>query len=87
MKGVSKLTRATAGYKVVKNKSIPTWIKVFVVMALLYGVSPIDLIPDLIPVIGLIDDIVVAITLLGPALIGLLSHFSKRRAERPPQTR
>ena len=77
------MSKLATGYKVVKSKSIPTWIKVFLVVALLYGISPIDILPDLIPVIGLIDDIVVALTLLGPALIGLLKHFSKKDRELP----
>ncbi|RYG32995.1 DUF1232 domain-containing protein [bacterium] len=37
--------------------------------ALLYGASPIDLIPDLIPLVGLMDDIVIVPTLLLMAFV------------------
>jgi uncharacterized membrane protein YkvA (DUF1232 family) len=36
----------------------PTWLKVGVALIVLYVVSPIDLIPDFIPVIGWVDDAV-----------------------------
>ena len=38
---------------------IPVWVIGAVVFALLYVLSPIDLIPDFIPVIGFVDDAVV----------------------------
>ena len=38
---------------------LPVWVIGSVVFALLYVLSPIDLIPDFIPVIGLMDDAVV----------------------------
>ena len=34
---------------------------VFIILAILYIISPIDLIPDIIPIIGWIDDIVVGL--------------------------
>lgn len=37
----------------------PWWIKLLAVALLLYGLSPIDLIPDVIPVFGLLDDAVI----------------------------
>jgi uncharacterized membrane protein YkvA (DUF1232 family) len=46
-------------------REIPWWAISAVVFALLYVLSPIDLIPDVIPVIGYTDDAaVVALTLL-----------------------
>jgi uncharacterized membrane protein YkvA (DUF1232 family) len=46
--------------------------------ALLYGVSPIDLIPDLIPLFGLLDDVVVVPLVIILALVAL-----KNRNRRP----
>jgi uncharacterized membrane protein YkvA (DUF1232 family) len=36
----------------------PRWLKPAVALLVLYVISPIDLIPDMLPVIGVIDDIV-----------------------------
>jgi len=42
-----------------KYKAIPWWAIAAVVFALLYVFSPIDVIPDVIPGIGLVDDALV----------------------------
>lgn len=49
----------------------PVWLRPAAALLLLYAISPIDLIPDFIPVIGLMDDLV-----LIPLAIGwLLRHL------------
>ena len=52
--------------------------------ALLYGASPIDIIPDVVPVLGLLDDALVV-----PAFL-LLALFQFRKARRlkelPPRS-
>lgn len=45
-------------------------------MALLYGVSPIDLIPDVIPLVGWLDDAAVVPVFLA------LAFFQYRRAKK-----
>lgn len=50
------------------------------VLALGYGVSPIDLIPDLIPLIGWVDDGVILVLLLGLAVF----HFVRSRSRAAP---
>ncbi len=45
-------------------------------MALLYGVSPIDLIPDIIPLVGWLDDAAIVPVLLA------LAFFQYRRAKK-----
>ena len=49
-----------------KDKRTPVMAKVFAAITVGYALSPIDLIPDFIPVLGYLDDIV-----LLPALIAL----------------
>lgn len=44
--------------KVVKSSKTPLKAKLSIIVLLLYIVSPIDLIPDFIPVIGQLDDLV-----------------------------
>lgn len=49
-----------------KDKDTPTAAKILAGVAVAYALSPIDLIPDFIPILGYLDDII-----LLPALIAL----------------
>ena len=42
-----------------KNPDTPWYVKVFSTLLILYALSPIDLMPDFIPVLGYIDDVVI----------------------------
>lgn len=42
----------------VRRPAAPTWLKVASALVVLYVLSPIDLIPDAIPLLGVVDDIV-----------------------------
>jgi uncharacterized membrane protein YkvA (DUF1232 family) len=41
-----------------RHPQAPTWLKVGTALIVLYVVSPVDLIPDFVPVIGFLDDVV-----------------------------
>lgn len=41
------------------NPSTPTYLKVITALTALYLLSPADLLPDVIPVLGLVDDVLV----------------------------
>lgn len=41
------------------DRRTPWYVKVLLVALFLYAASPIDLIPDFIPVLGMIDDIII----------------------------
>lgn len=56
-----------------KDKEMPLLPKIIVVIIIVYALSPIDLIPDFVPVLGYIDDIIIL-----PALIGLAIKFIPR---------
>jgi uncharacterized membrane protein YkvA (DUF1232 family) len=51
-------------YIAYRRKDVPLIAKILIITAVVYGLSPIDLIPDFIPVLGCVDDI-----LLLPLLI------------------
>lgn len=62
-----KLKADTAAlYLALKRKDTPLLAKIIIALAVCYALSPIDLIPDFIPVIGFLDDV-----LLLPGLIVL----------------
>ena len=53
-----------------KDKDTPVPAKIFGGITIVYALSPIDLIPDFIPVLGYLDDVI-----LLPLLIGLTIKF------------
>ena len=57
-------TDIPALYLALKNHETPVLAKVFAGITVAYALSPIDLIPDFIPVLGVLDDVI-----LLPALI------------------
>lgn len=61
----------------------PGWLKASAAAMVLYLVSPIDLIPDLLPVIGVLDDIVIVPLALRWLLARLPAHiraYAEQRA-------
>ena len=58
LKDVALLISMVKDYWSGKYREVSWWVIAAVVFALLYVLSPIDLIPDFIPVIGLLDDAV-----------------------------
>jgi len=45
-------------YLVYRDKRVPFWKRLFLGVVIGYAVSPIDLIPDFIPVLGYLDDLI-----------------------------
>ena len=46
-------------YKAYRDPRVPWYVKLIILFLLGYFISPIDLIPDFIPVVGYIDDILI----------------------------
>ena len=59
-------TDLPAVFLALKKKETPVYAKILAGVTILYALSPIDLVPDFIPVLGYIDDLIVL-----PALIAL----------------
>ena len=53
-----------------KDKETPLLAKIFAGITVAYALSPVDLIPDFIPVLGYLDDVI-----LLPMLVGLTMKF------------
>jgi len=49
----------TALYLAYKREDVPVFAKILIVIIIGYALSPIDLIPDFIPVLGYLDDLVI----------------------------
>ena len=55
---------------VYRHPNTPRWLRLLCMLIVAYALSPIDLIPDFIPILGYVDDL-----LLLPLLIALAVYF------------
>jgi uncharacterized membrane protein YkvA (DUF1232 family) len=59
------IKQARLGWRLLKDDRVPGWVKLIPTAALIYFLSPIDLIPDLaLPGLGEVDDIVMLLLAL-----------------------
>jgi uncharacterized membrane protein YkvA (DUF1232 family) len=49
----------SALYLAYKRKDVPILAKIIIIIAIAYALSPIDLIPDFIPILGYLDDLLI----------------------------
>ena len=63
-------TDVPAVFLALKDKKVPWYAKLFAALTVVYALSPIDLIPDFIPVLGYLDDLIIL-----PALVALTVKF------------
>lgn len=76
---VQSFVRFVAAFASGEYKEMPWRSAVFALAALLYFVSPVDLVPDFIPVLGFTDDVTVVFAVL-TAIRKDLSRFERWRA-------
>ena len=58
----------SALYLAYKRKDVPIVAKIIIIIAIVYALSPVDLIPDFIPVLGYLDDLLIVPFLIFIAL-------------------
>ena len=66
MRGLRLATYLIALWKLFKHPQTPRAAKLVAIAVIAYAVSPIDLIPDFIPVLGYLDDLIIL-----PAMVAL----------------
>ena len=59
-------TDIPAVFLALKDRKTPWYVKMLAAVIVVYALSPVDLIPDFIPVLGYLDDVIIL-----PALIAL----------------
>lgn len=81
---------AIALWIVARDPRTPTIAKIVAAAVAAYALSPIDLIPDFVPVLGYLDDVIIvplgiqlAVSLIPSALMVEYRAEASRRAERP----
>ena len=62
-----------AVFLALKDKKTPWWARLLAMLTVVYALSPIDLIPDFIPILGYLDDLIIL-----PALVALTIKFIPR---------
>ncbi|HZH52832.1 MAG TPA: YkvA family protein [Microvirga sp.] len=72
------------------DRRVPWYAKLLAAIVAAYALSPIDLIPDFIPVLGYLDDVILVplgillvVRLIPPAVMAELRAEANARAERP----
>lgn len=58
----------TALYYAYQNPKLPLLSKIMIITTIAYALSPIDLIPDFIPVLGYLDDLIILPLLISVSL-------------------
>lgn len=80
------LRHPSALWRFFRDKDAPKAPRVLAVLALLYVVLPFDLVPDLIPVVGWLDDLGVASLALGFVASRAAAYSNEKQALLPEKT-
>ena len=77
----------TALYYAYRHPRLGFWPKLLVIITLGYALSPIDLIPDFIPILGYLDDIIIIPLLISLSIKSIppdIMRESREKAAREP---
>jgi uncharacterized membrane protein YkvA (DUF1232 family) len=77
-------------YFAVRDPRTPWYVKLFAGFIVAYAISPVDLIPDFIPVLGFLDEVILlpaaiwlAVRLVPPAVLNEARRRAAQAGERP----
>ena len=70
-------TDIPAIFLALKDKDTPIIAKVFAGITVAYALSPIDLVPDFIPILGYLDDIIILQILVATTIKFILKMYLK----------
>jgi len=70
-------------YRAGRYRDVPKWVIAIIAVVLLYLINPIDLIPDVIPVIGYLDDVALVAVALKLTRNELQKYREWRRSNEP----
>lgn len=51
-------------WRLMRDRRVSVWPKALLVLSIFYAISPFDFLPDVIPLIGQVDDLVIVILVL-----------------------
>lgn len=68
---VAQLSNWFRLFRALRSPHTPVWVKALPVLALVYWLSPVDLVPDPILLVGWLDDVLVVLGLISQAMRGL----------------
>lgn len=74
MKAQALTDNLAALYLAYKRKDLPIYAKIVILITLGYALSPIDLIPDFIPLLGYLDDLIIVPLLVYLSLTLIPKH-------------
>jgi uncharacterized membrane protein YkvA (DUF1232 family) len=69
-------------YYCMLDKDTPEWAKAIIIGALGYFISPVDAVPDVVPVVGYTDDLAV----LGAAFMAVAAHIKPEHKKKARKT-
>lgn len=87
MKQIDEVRNRVSGYfEIISSDETPLSAKILLLVAIVYFLSPIDLIPDFIPVFGYLDDLIIVPFLIWLAFKQIeaarLQRLSEQRREK-----
>lgn len=81
--------QVTALYYASQHPDLPLLARILIASTIAYALSPIDLIPDFIPVLGYLDDLIILPLLISLSIRSIpeqIMHESKKKSETQPIT-